>query len=74
MTVRRSSEESTKDVLLVVDHWAASDGDLGAPDFCDRQVFAVVLILSVITDLWRMDSGKLTRTREVPGSARAPLL
>lgn len=28
-------------------------------------VFAVVLILSVITDLWRMDSGKLTRTREV---------
>ena len=39
-----------------------------------HKVFAVVLILSVITDLWRMDSGKLTRTREVPGtSVWAPL-
>jgi hypothetical protein len=28
-------------------------------------VFAVFLILLVITDLWKMDGGKLTRTREV---------
>ena len=28
-------------------------------------VFTVFLILLVITDLWRMDSGKLTRTRDV---------
>ena len=28
-------------------------------------VFAVFLILLVITDLWRMESGKLTRTRDL---------